>query len=63
MKLPKTKMTFWICTANSRVGDKQSTWVSRNVVSSDCRIEIENVTVLPVPISKKNTDLIGLLLH
>lgn len=49
MKSPNAKMTFWIWTANSRVGDKHSTCVSRKVVSSDCKIAIENVAVFPVP--------------
>lgn len=42
-------LTFWICVASSRVGDKHSTWLSRTVVSNICRIAIENVAVLPVP--------------
>lgn len=45
----KVKYTFWICKANSLVGDKHSTWVSLSWVSTDCNIAIENVAVLPVP--------------
>lgn len=49
MKSPSASMTFWICVANSLVGESINTWVSRSVVSSDCRIDIEKVAVLPVP--------------
>lgn len=42
-------MTFCICTANSRVGDKHKTCVSLRDVSRLCNIEMEKVAVLPVP--------------
>lgn len=42
-------ITFWICCASSRVGDKTRAWVSRSCVSIICSTDIEKVAVLPVP--------------
>ena len=42
-------LTFWIWTASSLVGLRQSTCVSLTVVSIDWRMEMEKVAVFPVP--------------
>ena len=41
--------TFWICVANSLVGERHKTWVSRTVVSIDWSKAMEKVAVFPVP--------------
>jgi hypothetical protein len=46
--------TFMICCASSRVGARISAWHSRTDVSSDCRMLMANVAVLPVPVYHDN---------